>query len=154
MYAIIATGGKQYRVEEGDTIRVEKLGVSAGDSYTFDQVLVVGGEEAQPVVPAHIGLDAFIHLHGTEVDSVGKEPGVALGGEVVLIALKDFGAGHVGRLIDGLGRIDVANAGEVERGAPVHHLLHQSVHIVLTFEVVGAVGADKLGNNVCHFFDV
>ena len=44
MYAIIATGGKQYRVEEGDTIRVEKLGVSAGDSYTFDQVLVVGGE--------------------------------------------------------------------------------------------------------------
>jgi large subunit ribosomal protein L21 len=44
MYAIIATGGKQYRVEEGDTIRVEKLGVSAGDSYTFDKVLVVGGE--------------------------------------------------------------------------------------------------------------
>ena len=45
MYAIIATGGKQYRVEEGQTIRVEKLNVQAGEAYTFDQVLVVGGED-------------------------------------------------------------------------------------------------------------
>ena len=41
MYAIIASGGKQYKVAEGDIIRVEKLGVEAGDSYTFDQVLAV-----------------------------------------------------------------------------------------------------------------
>ncbi len=41
MYAIIATGGKQYKVEEGDIIRVEKLEVEAGSKYTFDQVLVV-----------------------------------------------------------------------------------------------------------------
>ncbi len=41
MYAIIATGGKQYKVAEGDIIRVEKLGVEAGESVTFDQVLVV-----------------------------------------------------------------------------------------------------------------
>ena len=39
MYAIIATGGKQYKVEEGQTIRVEKLGVEAGSKFTFDQVL-------------------------------------------------------------------------------------------------------------------
>ena len=44
MYAIIATGGKQYKVSEGDVIKVEKLGVEAGSAYTFDQVLVVGGE--------------------------------------------------------------------------------------------------------------
>ena len=47
MYAIIATGGKQYKVSEGDVIRVEKLGVEAGSAYTFDQVLFVGGEEAK-----------------------------------------------------------------------------------------------------------
>ena len=41
MYAIIATGGKQYKVAEGDIIKVEKLGVEAGETYTFDQVLAV-----------------------------------------------------------------------------------------------------------------
>jgi ribosomal protein L21 len=41
MYAIIATGGKQYKVAEGDIIKVEKLGVEAGEAVTFDQVLVV-----------------------------------------------------------------------------------------------------------------
>ncbi|MBQ1526627.1 MAG: 50S ribosomal protein L21 [Lachnospiraceae bacterium] len=41
MYAIIATGGKQYKVSEGDVIKVEKLGVEEGEKYTFDQVLAV-----------------------------------------------------------------------------------------------------------------
>lgn len=41
MYAIIATGGKQYKVAEGDIINVEKLGVEAGETVTFDEVLVV-----------------------------------------------------------------------------------------------------------------
>ena len=53
MYAIIATGGKQYKVTEGDVIRVEKLECNAGDQITFDQVLMVGGEEVaigSPVV--------------------------------------------------------------------------------------------------------
>ena len=45
MYAIIATGGKQYKVSEGDIITIEKLGVEAGEKVTFDQVLVVGGDE-------------------------------------------------------------------------------------------------------------
>ncbi len=45
MYAIIATGGKQYKVAEGDIIRVEKLGVEAGETYTFDQVLAVNDGE-------------------------------------------------------------------------------------------------------------
>ena len=53
MYAIIATGGKQYKVTEGDIIRVEKLDAAEGDKITFDQVLMIGGEETligNPVV--------------------------------------------------------------------------------------------------------
>ena len=44
MYAIIATGGKQYKVAEGDIIRVEKLGVEAGATYTFENVIAVSNE--------------------------------------------------------------------------------------------------------------
>lgn len=42
MYAIIATGGKQYKVSAGDVIQVEKLNVVVGDSYTIDEVLLIG----------------------------------------------------------------------------------------------------------------
>ncbi len=45
MYAIIATGGKQYKVAEGDIIRVEKLGAEEGSKVTFDKVLVINGDE-------------------------------------------------------------------------------------------------------------
>ena len=41
MYAIIATGGKQYKVAEGDIINVEKLAAEAGEAVTFDSVLAV-----------------------------------------------------------------------------------------------------------------
>lgn len=44
MYAIIVTGGKQYRVQKGDVIYVEKLDVEADSNYTFDTVLAVGEE--------------------------------------------------------------------------------------------------------------
>ncbi len=45
VYAIIVTGGKQYKVSEGDVIFVEKLEAQEGSEYTFDQVLAVSGEE-------------------------------------------------------------------------------------------------------------
>jgi large subunit ribosomal protein L21 len=45
MYAVIKTGGKQYRVAEGDTLQVEKLAGEAGDEINFDQVLLVGGDK-------------------------------------------------------------------------------------------------------------
>jgi len=45
MYAIIATGGKQYKVSEGDYIKVEKLDAAAGDTVTFDQVLAVKDDD-------------------------------------------------------------------------------------------------------------
>jgi large subunit ribosomal protein L21 len=44
MYAVIRTGGKQYRVSEGQLLRVEKLAGSAGDKITFGEVLLLGGE--------------------------------------------------------------------------------------------------------------
>jgi large subunit ribosomal protein L21 len=44
MYAIIATGGKQYKVSEGDVIRVEKLDAEAGATVTFDNVIAVSND--------------------------------------------------------------------------------------------------------------
>ena len=55
MYAIIATGGKQYTVSEGDVIYIEKLGKNAGDSVTFDQVLFVNNGEAKVGEPTVAG---------------------------------------------------------------------------------------------------
>ena len=49
MYAVIKTGGKQYRVSEGDTLHVEKLNGNPGDAVSFDEVLLVGGGEAVKV---------------------------------------------------------------------------------------------------------
>jgi large subunit ribosomal protein L21 len=47
MHAIIVTGGKQYKVAEGDTLYIEKLNAEAGDTITFDQVLaVLNGDNA------------------------------------------------------------------------------------------------------------
>ena len=44
MYAIIATGGKQYKVSEGDVIMVEKLDAEAGNTVTFDNVIAVSND--------------------------------------------------------------------------------------------------------------
>lgn len=46
MYAVIKTGGKQYRVQEGDLLRVEKLDVETGKKVTFDDVLMIGEGES------------------------------------------------------------------------------------------------------------
>lgn len=54
MYAVIKTGGKQYKVSEGDTIKVEKLAGEAGESIEISDVLMVGGEEVKigaPLLP-------------------------------------------------------------------------------------------------------
>ncbi len=44
MYAIIATGGKQYKVSEGDVIKVEKLDAETGNTVTFDNVIAVSND--------------------------------------------------------------------------------------------------------------
>ena len=68
MYAIIATGGKQYKVSEGDIITIEKLGVEAGETVTFDQVLAVSGEEMKVGTPV---------VEGATVDATVLENGRA-----------------------------------------------------------------------------
>ena len=51
MYAIIETGGKQLKVEEGQEIYVEKLDVKEGETYTFDKVVAVGGDDLKLGTP-------------------------------------------------------------------------------------------------------
>ncbi len=52
MYAVIQTGGKQYRVSEGSTLKVEKLGLDRGASVEFDKVLMVGdGDDVKVGTP-------------------------------------------------------------------------------------------------------
>ncbi|NOT83296.1 MAG: 50S ribosomal protein L21 [Methylococcaceae bacterium] len=49
MYAVIQTGGKQYRVEEGTTLKIEKLELGAGDSVEFDKVLMIQSGETSNI---------------------------------------------------------------------------------------------------------
>ena len=55
MYAVVRTGGKQYKVSEGDLLKVEKLEGAVGDTVTLGEVLMVGGEKVAigtPLVPS------------------------------------------------------------------------------------------------------
>ena len=67
MYAIIATGGKQYKVAEGDIIKVEKLGVEAGETYTFDQVLAVSNDKLVVGEPTVAGATVTASVIGEDV---------------------------------------------------------------------------------------
>jgi large subunit ribosomal protein L21 len=49
MYAVIRTGGKQYRVAEGDVFRIEKVAGDVGASVTFDDILLLGGSESPKI---------------------------------------------------------------------------------------------------------
>lgn len=51
MYAIIETGGKQVKAEVGEAIFVEKLEANVGDTYTFDKVLLVSGDDTKVGAP-------------------------------------------------------------------------------------------------------
>ena len=67
MYAVVQTGGKQYRVSEGDTIKVEKLGADTGASVELDKVLLVAdGEQVKVGTPYVDGgtVTATVKSHG------------------------------------------------------------------------------------------
>jgi large subunit ribosomal protein L21 len=55
MYAVIKTGGKQYRVSEGETVRVEKLTGDVGSEVVFDEVLMLGGDKVAVGTPTVSG---------------------------------------------------------------------------------------------------
>ena len=70
MYAVIKTGGKQYRVEEGDVVRIEKIEVATGESVDFDQVLLVAnGDDVKVGQPM---------LDGAKVTAEVLEQGLSL----------------------------------------------------------------------------
>ncbi len=64
MYAVIVTGGKQYKVSEGDTIKVEKLDGNVGDEVTFDVVMLVNGEKVLAGKECKAKAHAKITSHG------------------------------------------------------------------------------------------
>jgi len=71
MYAIMTSGGKQYRVQEGDVLRLEKIDGDVGASVSFDQVLMVSdGEEVQLGRPILEG--ATVQAHIVEQDKAKK----------------------------------------------------------------------------------
>lgn len=51
MYAVIETGGKQYKVQQGDVVFIEKLDVEEGGTVTFDKVMVLGGDDVKIGAP-------------------------------------------------------------------------------------------------------
>jgi large subunit ribosomal protein L21 len=72
MYAVIVSGGKQYRVQEGQTVRLEKLPAELGSSVEFDRVLLVGaGDDIKigaPVVDgAKVNAEVVEHGRGKKV---------------------------------------------------------------------------------------
>ncbi len=67
MYAVIHTGGKQYRVQEGEVLRVEKLSAEAGSQIEFDRVLLVGEGEALTIGHPFVEggkVTAMVRAHG------------------------------------------------------------------------------------------
>jgi large subunit ribosomal protein L21 len=69
MYAVIETGGKQYRVATGDTLQIERLETEAGKPHTFDQVLLVANDGqvrigTPKVSGATVTADVTEHLRG------------------------------------------------------------------------------------------
>ncbi len=66
MYAVLVTGGKQYRVAQGETLRVEKLEAEAGNEIKFDEVLLLGGSDGIQVGDALKGatVTAKVLAHG------------------------------------------------------------------------------------------
>lgn len=67
MYAVIKTGGRQYRVQEGDTLRVEKINANEGTTITLDEVLLVANEDNIQVGSPYIEggkVSATVKTHG------------------------------------------------------------------------------------------
>lgn len=69
MYAVIETGGKQYRVAPGDTLEVERIETEAGKPFTFDRVLLVANDGkvsvgTPTVASAKVVADVTAHLRG------------------------------------------------------------------------------------------
>lgn len=74
MYAVIESGGKQHRVEEGEVLKLEKLEASTGDSINFDKVLMIGeGADVKigkPYVEGSVTAEVLSHGRGDKVNII------------------------------------------------------------------------------------
>ena len=64
MYAVIQAGGRQYKVSEGDTIKIDSLAAEVGSTVTFDQVLLTGGDSIKIGQPALDGASVTAEVTG------------------------------------------------------------------------------------------
>ena len=67
MYAVIETGGKQYKIQEGDILSVERLGAGEGEKVSFDKVLLVSGEDGIRVGKPYVegaAVEGEVLFHG------------------------------------------------------------------------------------------
>lgn len=109
MYAVIETGGKQYRVQEGDVITIEKLNAKEGDVVNFDKVLVLGNGSDIKIGAPYVGTS----VTGTVVEN-GK------GKKVVIFkykAKKDYRKKQGHRQPYTMVKIE-SLAGDVKKAAP------------------------------------
>ena len=72
MYAVLETGGKQYRVVAGDTLEIERLAIEAGQVVTFDRVLLVNADGklsvgSPTVASATVLADVVVHKRGVKL---------------------------------------------------------------------------------------
>jgi large subunit ribosomal protein L21 len=68
MFAVLKTGGKQYKVQSGDVLRVEKLAASAGDKVQFNEILMVGATVGAPLVDdAAVQAEVIDQIKGEKV---------------------------------------------------------------------------------------
>ena len=67
MYAVIESGGKQHRVKEGETLKLEKIEAATGDKFEFERILLVGGGE-QGVVLATTHINTRVEARTTLAD--------------------------------------------------------------------------------------
>ncbi|MFN7144369.1 MAG: 50S ribosomal protein L21 [Myxococcota bacterium] len=74
MYAVVVTGGKQYRVSEGTTLVVDRVAADVGSTLTLDKVLLVGGDSpvvGAPTVPgAVVNATVVAHAKGAKTESM------------------------------------------------------------------------------------
>jgi len=92
MYAVIKTGGKQYRVSQGDTLRLEKLDAGAGDTINFDEVLMLGeGAEVSIGTP---------HVEGGKVTAIVKGHGRGSKVDIIKFRRRKHHMKHMGHRQD------------------------------------------------------
>ncbi|MCK6502989.1 50S ribosomal protein L21 [Myxococcota bacterium] len=67
MYAVVVTGGKQYRVSQGDTITVDRLQADVGSTIELGDVLLIGGDELKVGAPTVAGAKVVAQVVGHEL---------------------------------------------------------------------------------------